>query len=103
MRAPTKTQAATAIETSTKTLLRTPDLLSPAQAPRAQRELVLRHGGDRAANECVREKQLQRREERHCRREWHQHAQRKIHHPDVPAWPDIPSLDITVIHPENQY
>src|SRR5436305_238411 len=43
MRAPTKTQAATAIETSTKTLLRTPDILSPEQARRAKSEREEEH------------------------------------------------------------
>ncbi len=54
-----------------------------------QRQLILRHRHDRAADEGARQEELQRGEHQHRECERHQHAQREIDDPEMQRRPDI--------------
>ncbi len=67
-----------------------------------QRQLVLRHRHDGAADEGARQEELQRGEHHERDDARHQHAQRKIDEAEAPARPDIGRLDVAVVDAEHE-
>ena len=67
-----------------------------------QRELVLRHGHDGAADEGLGQENLQRRDQRQRHEARHQHAQRQVDEAELPGRPDIGRLHVAVVDAEHQ-
>src|SRR5580658_5052628 len=62
-----------------------------------QRQLILRHRHDGAADESARQNRLQHGDEKERNHERHQDAQRDVENAEVPRRPDIGRLDVAVV------
>ncbi len=67
-----------------------------------QRQLILRHRHDGAADESARENKLQRRDQKQRHHARHQHAQRQVDVAEVPGRTDIGRIDVAVVDAEIQ-
>ena len=72
-------------------------------AKQLERELILRHSHDGAADEGAREHELQRRDHQERHQARYQNAQRNIEIADVPGWADIGRFDVAIINAEIEH
>ena len=67
-----------------------------------QRQLILRHRHDGAADEGAGQEQLQRSDQQQRHQAGHQHAQRQVDEAEMQRRPDIGRLDVAVVDAEDE-